>query len=165
MSSRVKATLVGLVLCIGGMVIGGIGVEKIMASSAQYRQCDLGTSCVIGEYLYDDEYTPITTATCTFTSIAPNGDPFVDEEMLPGGDGWYYYPVVTTGETEGLYRSEMCCTTVELDYLCLDKTFMISADSNLSVTDVENAVWDAAKLSVIFCRFTISFCIESPNFI
>lgn len=116
---------------------------QVGASNSEYQRCKTGDSCVIGEFLYDDDYAPISTATCTLTSRYPNGTLFLNAVSLTGNsDGWYSYSVTTSGETEGLYRSQVCCTS-GADYLCLDKSFYIGP-SFLSEDNVSDAVWNKA---------------------
>lgn len=119
---------------------------KIYAGNPDYQRCETGETCIIGEFLYDDNYTPITDAVCTLTSRYPSGEVFLNAvSMTAHSDGWYSYSFDTTGETEGLYRSQMCCTTAT-DYLCLDKSFYVGP-SYLSTSDVAGAVWNAQTSS------------------
>ena len=110
------------------------------ALPAEYQQCPIGDSCTIGEFLYDDEYVPITSATCTLTSRDPGGNLFLNAvAMSAAADGWYSYDVTTTGEDAGLYRSQVCCTS-GTDYMCIDKTFEmltpVTSSSSLTAADV-----------------------------
>jgi uncharacterized protein YgiM (DUF1202 family) len=115
---------------------------KIYASKAEYQRCPTNSNCTIGEFLFDDDYQPIATASCTLTSRNPSGDIFLNAvAMTANSDGWYSYTFDTTGETNGLYRSFVCCT-IENDYLCLDKSFNIGP-SFLSTSDVAGAVWNS----------------------
>lgn len=116
--------------------------SRISIFAAEYQTCATNTTCKIGEYLYDDEYAAITTATCTLTSKDPSGTTFLnDVAMTSNSDGWYEYSFDTTGETEGVYRSELCCTA-GTDYLCLDKTFEISSSTSGSTLTAED-VWNS----------------------
>jgi len=111
------------------------------AAAGGIQTCEPGAACEIGEFLYDDEYSPITTdASCTITSRYPNETPFVSTAMTSNTDGWYSY-LFTAPTTEGLYRTEVCCTA-GTDYLCLDKSFEIKADPSMPSTgDIASAVW------------------------
>lgn len=113
-------------------------------SAVEYQKCLQGQTCTIGEFLYDDNYVPISSASCTLTSRDPSGNLFVDNQNLSGTpDGWYAYTINVSNETTGLYRGNICCT-VDGEVLCLDKSFTINeAPSSLTAQDVENAVWDA----------------------
>lgn len=114
----------------------------VIAATADYQRCKIGATCIIGEFLYDDNYNPIATASCVLTTRDPEGSVFINSaSMSASTDGWYSYNVNTTNQTEGLYRSQMCCTTAP-DYLCLDKSFYIGP-SFLSASEVENSVWNA----------------------
>lgn len=121
--------------------------SKVVAGPSKYQECNQGTSCIVGEFLYDDSYVPIATATCNFTSRYPDGTLFVNSgEMDAATDGWYSYTVEATGSA-GLYRSQICCTAAG-DYLCLDKSFEVAtASSTLTKNDVSSAVWNAQRSS------------------
>ena len=111
-------------------------------SPATINKCGSSASCTIGEFLFDDEYTPIATASCDLTSRYPNGTVFLNGVSLSGtSDGWYGYDLDTTGESEGFYRSQICCTH-ESEYLCIDKSYIIS-QTNLTAQEVEDAILDA----------------------
>jgi len=119
-------------------------VDEVKAIPAEYQSCDVSGTCVLGEFLYDDEYTPIATASCTLTSRYPNETVFLNAEaMTAETDGWYHYDA-TIGTTEGVYRSQVCCTSpfgADDYYLCLDKSFeVVSAAAGSSLTAAD--VWD-----------------------
>jgi hypothetical protein len=96
--------------------------------AAEYQNCTASTNCSIGEFLYDDNYVPITTATCTITSRYPDNSVFINNaSMTAGSNGWYSY-TAAIGTTEGVYPTQICCTASP-DYLCLDKTFKVVSAS------------------------------------
>ncbi len=104
-----------------------------VAKATDYQQCATSATCTIGEYLYDDDYTPLTGATCTLTAKYPGGTTFLNGVAMTGSaDGWYKYDA-TTDTTTGLYPASICCTAGS-DYLCLDKTFEVKAESGSSLT-------------------------------
>lgn len=104
-----------------------------VAKATDYQQCTTSATCTIGEYLYDDDYTPLTGATCTLTAKYPGGTTFLNGVAMTGSsDGWYKYDA-TTDTTTGLYPASICCTAGS-DYLCLDKTFEVKAESGSSLT-------------------------------
>jgi hypothetical protein len=102
--------------------------------AVQYQQCLNTTDCTVGEFLYDDEYQPISVGTtCTLTSRYPNGTLLVNAaNMTATADGWYSYNVGTSGLAAGIYRGQMCCNP-GTDYLCLDKSFEITNGLNSSL--------------------------------
>lgn len=122
--------------------------SKVIAGPYEYQQCNQGASCTIGEFLYDDSYVPIATATCNFTSRYPDGSIFINSQtMSVASDGWYSYLVQATGSA-GLYRSQVCCTTTNNEYLCLDKSYKVATQSStLTKTDVADSVWNAQRSS------------------
>ncbi|MFC1627463.1 hypothetical protein ACFL18_02845, partial [Patescibacteria group bacterium] len=117
-----------------------LGVKSAQAIPAEYQSCEVSSTCMIGEFLYDDEYAPDATATCTLTSRYPDETVFLNAEVMTAEtDGWYHYDA-TIGTTQGVYRSQICCTSalgVDDYYLCLDKTFeVVAASSSLTASQV-----------------------------
>lgn len=126
----------------------GVLSGQVYAIPAGPQQCELGQTCQVGEFLYDDTYLPISNASCSITSKYPNGTVFVNSQpMASSADGWYAYDIVATGAA-GLYRSQICCTASG-DYMCLDKSFEVVATNSgsLSQSDVADAVWNANRSS------------------
>lgn len=116
------------------------------AASGNVQVCQPSSSCQVGEFLYNDSYSPITSATCTITSRYPDGSLFLNASSLTASsqnDGWYYKDF-TAPSTSGLYRTQVCCTSGS-EYLCLDKTFEVKEEANTS--NVASAVWNASKSS------------------
>ena len=109
------------------------------AHAATYQSCAPSESCTIGEYLYDDEYQPLTGAICTVSAKYPDGTTYLNNQSMTGSsDGWYKYDA-SLGTTTGLYRANVCCTTPDSQYLCLDKSFEVAAPSStLTAADVWN---------------------------
>lgn len=105
--------------------------------AVEYQNCSVSQNCTIGEFLYDDNYVPIATATCTLTSRYPDGTVFLNAvAMNASSSGWYSY-TSAIGATEGIYPSQICCTATP-DYLCLDKTFKVvtPTSSGASAADI-----------------------------
>ncbi len=140
--NKIKKTakLVFLILLISYSFIGS---KKVFAN--EYQKCYKEENCLIGEFLFDDLYQPIATAECRLTSRYPDGNVFINSELMsPSPDGWYSYAFIAT-PSAGFYRSQICCQTGN-EYLCLDKSFKIEATpSALTKTDVASAVWNAQK--------------------
>src|SRR3990167_6665959 len=97
--------------------------KSVWAASGNVQICNPSASCTIGEFLYDDNYAPITVgATCTITSRYPNGTLLLNAQSLTNAaesDGWYYH-TFTAPTTTGLYRTTISCT-VGSDTLKIDK--------------------------------------------
>ena len=118
--------------------------SSVRAAAGAPQICTVGTTCVIGEYLYDDNYIPITTADiCTINAKDPDEvDYIIDEDMPPSaeGDGFYFHEF-TAPATEGYYRAEVCCAP-DGETLCLDKSFEVRSDaSSLTDNSIATAVW------------------------
>ena len=118
------------------------------AASGNTQICQPSTNCTVGEFVYNDSYVPVTTATCTITSRYPDGSLFLNSVSMPvsaQGDGWYAYSF-TAPSTLGLYRTEVKCI-VGADTMALDKSFQVKQDSALTKTDVADSVWNANRAS------------------
>ena len=127
--------------------LGMVNPEKLLAAATGYQICAPNSSCIIGEFLYDDEYIPIATATCTLTSRNPDNSLFLNAvNMTAGSDGWYSYNA-TTVSTEGVYHSQICCTA-GTDYLCLDKSFEVKQIATTSSTLNAADVWGYSDRSL-----------------
>lgn len=134
-----KATL-GAISVLGSALVLA---SNTWAASAK-QTCQAGSTCQIGEYLYNDSYTPITNATCTLTSRSPDGTVLHNSvSMTAASDGWYSYSF-TAPSTLGSYRAQVCCTA-GTDYLCLDKSFDVRGETDLTKDKVSAAVWDAKR--------------------
>jgi len=157
---KAKKQLIFFLFLLASFFLVPIFGRKVFAGNADYQRCKTGESCILGEFLYDDEYQPYATASCTLTSRDPSGEIFLNAvSMTAHSDGWYSYEVDTTGADEGLYRSQMCCTTAS-DYLCLDKSFYIGP-SYLSTADVAGAVWNA-QTSTYSAENTFGANLQNP---
>jgi len=113
-----------------------------LAATGGLQVCSPNESCEVGEFLFDDEFTPITTATCTITSKYPDASSFLTTQAMTGeADGWYGY-TFTAPSTEGLYRTQVCCTSGS-EYLCIDKGFDVKPEVTVNVDNnaVAEAVW------------------------
>lgn len=122
----------------------------IVQAASKYQSCAPDTSCVVGEFLYDDSYVPISSATCTLTSRYPDATLHLNAVALTAAaDGWYSY-TFQAPSTTGLYRAQICCSAGS-DYLCLDKSFTVetnaSGGTSLTKDDVADAVWDEQRSS------------------
>ncbi len=106
---------------------------------SSYQKCAVNSSCVLGEFLYDDSYVPITNAVCTINGRDPDNAVFLNNQNAPHvNDGWYAKTVSTTGLSVGIYPTKLCCVTGG-QTLCIDKTFSID-EPDLTQSSVDNAV-------------------------
>lgn len=149
-TARIATTIafLALILPVAALVF----TKSTWAASGNVQECRPNTSCTVGEFLYNDSYSPITTATCTITSRYPNGTLFLNAVNMPvsaEGDGWYAY-TFTAPSTLGLYRTEVKCT-VGTETLALDKSFEVQTAPVTSVpsaNDVAVAVWGYSSRSL-----------------
>lgn len=109
------------------------------AHAGDYQQCLTSATCTLGEFLYDDSYSPLPSQTCTLNAKDPSGTAFItNQAMTSRSDGWYSYDA-TIGTTEGLYTATICCTPAT-GTVCLDKSFEVKAASGSSLTPA--AIWN-----------------------
>ena len=93
---------------------------------------------IIGEFIYEDDYTP-TTDDCTISIYPPGGGAALVDEATMSDDatGWHYYSYDTPAG-EGKYPTFITCgTLVGGDLLKLDKSFILKA-SNLTTEDLSD---------------------------
>lgn len=125
-------------------VLASQPVPVARASAGSSRSCTLNSNCTVGEFLYDDNYSPINIEDiCTLTTRYPNGTLLHDNQSMalsPNDDGWYSYSF-TAPSTEGYYRASVCCT-VGSEYLCIDKSFdVVAANEGATSSEIATAVW------------------------
>lgn len=136
MNNSARKTIFGLVILASGLVFAQ------RAYGADPQKCTTGQTCKIGEFLYDDEYNPITTAICSITSRDPDGNSYLSGASLTHTtNGYYIYSITPT--SLGLYPTQICCV-VDGENMCLDKTFEVvststgGGGSSLTAADVWN---------------------------
>ncbi len=114
--------------------------------AADPQKCTQSTTCKIGEFLYNDDYTENTTATCTITSRDPNGDLYLNGVSLTQSNAYYSHSFTPT--TLGTYPTQICCT-VSSELMCLDKTFEVVAAVTGGGTSLTAAdVWSYSDRSL-----------------
>src|SRR3990167_8506490 len=95
--------------------------RSTLAATGGPQVCQPGATCAVGEFLFDDNYDPILDAACTITARDPDGVIVgtEGEAMDPSAedDGWYSHEFSAL-TTEGVYRTQVCCTPVGGDKLC-----------------------------------------------
>lgn len=138
-TSKTKVTT----LIMGVVTLLSLSSSLILAGDVQV--CNTSSSCTIGEFLYDDEYNPDLTATCTLSTKNPDGTNHLSSQNLTvTADGWYGH-TFTASTTTGYYRGELCCDTTGGDHMCLDKSFEVkeevSGSSSLTNDGIAEAVW------------------------
>src|SRR3989344_4743476 len=95
---------------------------------------------IIGEFIYEDDYTP-TTDDCTISIYPPGGGtPLINEAtMTDDATGWHRYSYVTPA-VEGKYPTFITCgTLVGGDLLKLDKSFILKS-SNITADDLSDII-------------------------
>lgn len=121
------------------------------AASGNTQICTVGSSCTVGEFVYDDSYVALNSATCQITSRNPDGTLYLNAQAMTHAsenDGWYYHSF-TTPSTTGLYRTEVKCT-IGSDVIALDKSFEVQASPTTppSANDIAVATWGYSNRSL-----------------
>jgi len=118
------------------------------AAAGAFAQCTASSSCTVGEFLFNDAYVPITSATCTITSSYPDGTSFLNNQSMTGTSDGFYRQAFTAPSTTGYYKTRICCTSGS-DYLCMDKSFeVVAASTSLTTSDIASAVWGYSSRDV-----------------
>ena len=124
--------------------------SHVRAAAGGIQNCVEGSTCTIGEFLYDDDSLPIEGATCTISSKYPDHTEYIapTQAMSGGGsDGWYYHEF-TTPSTLGMYATQVSCT-VSGDTLSIDKSFEAVASTTPPDTDsIALAVWGYSSRTI-----------------
>jgi hypothetical protein len=135
----VKTTLVVSAIAAAALVLP----NSAWAAAGNTQICAPSSSCTVGEFVYDDNYDPLLTASCTVTSRYPDGTLFLNGQALTlatENDGWYFH-TFTTSATTGLYRTVISCT-VGSDVIRIDKSFEVKDDASTLTSDsVAAATW------------------------
>ncbi|MDD5397041.1 MAG: hypothetical protein PHW24_03200, partial [Candidatus Moranbacteria bacterium] len=141
-----KLSLTILLLVVGFFVCN----YHAVANSSGYQRCEPNSSCVVGEYVFDNDYNPVSSNVCTIDINDPSGNLVIDNGATTyNSDGWHSY-TYSVGSTEGLYHSLLCCTISAADSACLDESFVVGAsfdtldDVNLKTDLIRDATFDFA---------------------
>jgi hypothetical protein len=117
--------------------------SKVRAAAGGIQDCVAGSTCVIGEFLYDDSSAPINDATCSAVSWYPDDTSFPDAtttlDLPTQSDGWYSVSF-TAPPTLGFYRTTISCTVLG-DTLSIDKSFQVNEAAATDPSAVASAVW------------------------
>jgi hypothetical protein len=99
-----------------------------------------GDTIIIGEFIYEDDYTP-TTDDCTLSVYSPAGVTLVNEvTMSDEANGWHYYSYTTPG-VEGKYPTTITCgTLIGGDLLKVDKSFILE-EPEVTDSSIASSVW------------------------
>lgn len=108
-----------------------------------YQRCRPSTDCIIGEYVFDNTGSPITSQICTIDITNPSGSLIVDGAAMTAhvnNDGWHYY-TANIASPEGFYRALMYCDNSG-DTGYLDKSFILgtSFEDVATTSDISSAV-------------------------
>ncbi|HLE48886.1 MAG TPA: SH3 domain-containing protein [Patescibacteria group bacterium] len=117
--------------------------DLVKAASGSSNVCTPDTDCTVGEFLFDDSYTPIVAGyTCTITTRDQSNNLIHNGALMTmETDGWYHKDFTAPTAT-GFYRSRVCCTN-GTENLCIDKSFEVSdTASSLTTSSIASAVWN-----------------------
>ena len=103
-----------------------------------------GDTVTIGEYVYNDDYTP-TTDPCTVTITSPAGTVLVSSAaMTANADGWHYYSYTAPG-TNGRYPTTISCGSSGTGDLITEAQPFIVQTPTMTDSSVATAVWGSGS--------------------
>ncbi len=120
-----------------------------------WRTCDVNNSCMmIGEYVYNENYTAHTNQICTVNITYPNGTlAIIDANLENNSDGWHNYSY--TPPIAGFYPTEMYCIN-GTDEGRIDKSFVAkivsTSDISTSLTEVKTEM-SAIAIAILAAGF------------
>jgi hypothetical protein len=135
-SSRVLPIL-GFIFCPVVFIFFSISI----ASANSYQKIAPGDTVTLGEFVYEDDFTPTMTP-CTITITDPLGSEVVPPTLMnANADGWHYYDYSTSGSAEhGIWPSIMSCgSVINGDLVKADKSFIVGTSTAQAVWDVDIA--------------------------
>lgn len=139
LSARITQKL-KLILALIPLAAAHTFTSQVYAAAGGLQICQRSTTCTVGEFLYDDNYVPITGASCTITTTTPSGASLFNGQAMTGSaDGFYRYEF-TPPNTDGYYRTQVCCD-VSGETMCLDKSFQVEAAAAGNAEAVAAEVW------------------------
>ncbi len=116
------------------------------AAASAYQEYLPNTTILLGEFVYDDDFTPTTTP-CLISVFSPSGAVVASTTMTAETNGWHYYNLAPT-TTEGIWPAVMQCgSTLTGDLIKQDKTFVITSNI-VSTSSVASAVWSSNSRSL-----------------
>ena len=128
------------------VIFGAVFVSPVVVN-AEYQKVSLGDTIRIGDFVYNDDYTP-SGATCTVTIYDSNGVlkvPSSSGAMTndPSGNGWHYFDyLVGSGEATGNWPASMSCGSSGTgDLVVEDRTFTVILTTASSNSNIASSVW------------------------
>src|SRR3990167_9692747 len=104
------------------------GFFSISASAGSYQKIAPGDTVTLGEFVFEDDFTPSTT-NCWIGITNPLNAEIVASttQMTANDDGWHYYDYTTAGDApSGVWPSVMICgSAIDGDLVKVDKSFIV----------------------------------------
>src|SRR3990167_1462700 len=104
------------------------GFFSISASACSYQKIAPGDTVTLGEFVFEDDFTPSTT-NCWIGITNPLNAEIVASttQMTANDDGWHYYDYTTAGDApSGVWPSVMICgSAINGDLVKVDKSFVV----------------------------------------
>ena len=135
-AKKAKFAMLAITVLVSALVFP----RNTWAAAGSQISCQPSSSCTVGEYLFDDSYNPLTTATCTIASHNPDNSIFLNNVALTSTADAWYANTFTAPATLGLYPTVITCVT-GANTMRIDKSFTVANASALSQTDIASAVW------------------------
>lgn len=100
-----------------------------VAFAAEYQKIAPGETITLGEFLFEDDFSP-STEDCTITITDPSNNEVVSAVIMnERADGWHYYDYATaTNASSGTWRVIMSCGSMGAGNLVkADKSFIVDS--------------------------------------
>jgi hypothetical protein len=119
-------------------------ISFLKAQAVEYQKVPLGDTIRIGEFLFEDDYTP-STADCTLTIYDPAGTLKYTGIMTEDANGWHYHDfAVGGGEALGNWPTSMACGIAGVDLVIADKTFTVIPTTATTNEAIATSVWSSS---------------------
>lgn len=123
-------------------------VPFFSTQAIEYQRVSLGDTIRIGEFLYEDDYSP-STADCTLTIYDSAGTQKYTGTMTENANGWHYHDyAVGAGEALGNWPTSMACGTAGVDLVIVDKTFTVIPTTATTNNAIAESVWGSSTRSL-----------------
>ena len=123
-------------------------IPLFSAQAIEYQKVSLGDTIRIGEFLFEDDYTP-STADCTLTIYDPSGTLKYTGTMTENANGWHYHDyTVGGGEALGNWPTSMACGTAGVDLVIADKTFTVIPTTATTNAAIATSIWSSPTRSL-----------------
>ena len=130
---------------------------------AAYARYAPGERVVIGEFVYEDDYTA-TSTNCYVSAYSPSRVLVINNALMAtSSDGWHEYSTVPT--EKGLWSANMSCgTAIGGDLISIDKSFLVGY-FGASTTQIAAQVWNNSSRQLTTSLMTNGLSLATEDFL